>query len=58
MKRENLTTPIYAIGGIELQDIQQIINTGVYGIAISGLLTTSENKEKLVNEINKILYHA
>lgn len=58
MKKENLTTPIYAIGGIELQDIESIINTGVYGIAVSGLLTNAENKEHLVKEINKILYHA
>ena len=36
MKNENLTTPIYAIGGIELKDIEAIINTGIYGIAVSG----------------------
>lgn len=58
MKKSNLSTPIYAIGGIELQDIESIIYTGVYGIAVSGLLTYAENKEHLVNEINKILYHA
>jgi thiamine-phosphate pyrophosphorylase len=58
MKNENLSTPIYAIGGIELKDIESIINTGVYGIAVSGLLTHSNNKESLVKEINKILYHA
>ncbi len=58
MKKENLDTPIYAIGGIELNDIESIINTGVYGIAVSGLLTHADNKEQLVKEINKILYHA
>ena len=58
MKNENLSTPIYAIGGIELKDIESIITTGLYGIAVSGLLTHSNNKENLVKEINKILYHA
>ena len=58
MESENLTTPIYAIGGIELKDIESIINTGVYGIAVSGLITNSINKEHLVKEINKILSHA
>ena len=58
MRQENLSTPIYAIGGIELKDIESIINTGLYGIAVSGLLTHSNNKENLVKEINKILYHA
>jgi thiamine-phosphate pyrophosphorylase len=58
MKKGNLNTPVYAIGGIELKDIEQIITTGVYGIAVSGLLTHAANKENLVKEINKILYHA
>ena len=42
----------------KLKDIESIINTGVYGIAVSGLLTNAGNKEQLVKEINKILYHA
>jgi thiamine-phosphate pyrophosphorylase len=58
MKSDNLHTPIFAIGGIELKDIEAIMKTGVYGIALSGLLTNSNNKEALVKEINKILYHA
>lgn len=58
MKDQQLTTPVYAIGGIELQDIESIIKTGVYGIAVSGLITHSVNKESLVKEINKILDHA
>ena len=57
MKKENLNTPIYAIGGIELNDIESIINTGIYGVAVSGLITNSNNKKHLVKEINKILYH-
>lgn len=57
MKKENLSTPVYAIGGIEREDIKQIIATGVYGIAVSGLLT-GEGKNNLVKEINKILDHA
>ncbi len=58
MKKESLNIPIYAIGGIKLNDIQFIINTGVYGIAVSGLITNSTNKEYLIKEINKILYNA
>ncbi len=58
MKAEHLNTPVYAIGGIELNDIESVINTGVYGFAVSGLITNSNNKEHLVKEINKILYHA
>lgn len=58
MRDHQLSTPVYAIGGIELQDIESIMKTGVYGIAVSGLITNSNNKEHLIKEINKILYHA
>jgi thiamine-phosphate pyrophosphorylase len=58
MQEEKLTTPVYAIGGIEMDDIEGLMRTGVYGIAVSGLLTKSSNKEKLVKEITKILYDA
>lgn len=58
MKAEHLHTPVYAIGGIELKDIASLLNTGVYGIAVSGLITQSDQKETLVKEINHLLYHA
>lgn len=32
-------TPIIAIGGIDLVDITEIINTGIYGTAVSGAIT-------------------
>ncbi|MBU3011751.1 thiamine phosphate synthase [Polaribacter vadi] len=32
-------TPIIAIGGIELKDVSEIINTGIYGVAVSGTIT-------------------
>lgn len=58
MKHESIHIPVYAIGGIELNDIAPIIQTGVYGVAVSGLLTHSKNKSSLVKQINDILYHA
>jgi thiamine-phosphate pyrophosphorylase len=33
-------TPIIAIGGIDIYDVDAILDTGVFGIAVSGLLTT------------------
>ncbi|MBB5634143.1 thiamine-phosphate pyrophosphorylase [Pedobacter cryoconitis] len=48
--------PIIAIGGILTQDIGPIIETGIYGIAVSGLLTQQnnpvENISLLYQEIN------
>lgn len=58
MRAENLRTPVYAIGGITVKDVKEIMSTGVYGIAVSGLLTHAENKKQTVVELNKILYNA
>ncbi|HLP56479.1 MAG TPA: thiamine phosphate synthase [Fluviicola sp.] len=36
LKAENNPAPVYAIGGIEAADVNDILATGVYGIAVSG----------------------
>lgn len=33
------TPPIYAIGGIDYSDIETIIEAGIYGVALSGVIT-------------------
>jgi thiamine-phosphate pyrophosphorylase len=44
-------TPIIAIGGITLEDVPDILATGVYGIAASGELTKDFNKFNLFHKI-------
>lgn len=56
MKSENITTPVYAIGGITLENIESLMKTGVHGIAVSGMITKSLQKEKLVQQLNDKLY--
>ncbi|GIJ95193.1 thiamine-phosphate synthase [Capnocytophaga stomatis] len=49
LKKNNLSSPpIYAIGGIELGDISLLKKCGLYGVAISGLLT---EKPELLKQI-------
>lgn len=47
--------PIIAIGGITLNDVPEILETGIYGIAASGEITKDFNK---INRINKLLQTA
>ena len=54
-KDAKIDIPIVAIGGIELEDIPNIMQTGVHGIALSGLITRSHRKKELVTEINTFL---
>jgi thiamine-phosphate pyrophosphorylase len=56
MKTENIATPVYAIGGITFEDIESLVNTGIHGIAVSGMITKSLQKEKLVQQLNDKLY--
>ncbi|MDE0535708.1 thiamine phosphate synthase [Tenacibaculum sp. L6] len=46
------TTPIIAIGGITTENIPEIIDTGVYGVAVSGAITQNFNS---ISRFHKIL---
>ena len=52
MKAEGINLPIVAIGGITLNDIPEIMKTGVTGIALSGTILRAENP---VEETRKIV---
>lgn len=49
---DKIKIPIIAIGGIKLKDIDGLMSMGMYGIAVSGLITNSKNKKELIAEIN------
>lgn len=52
-ERAITAAPIYAIGGINLSDIQALKSMGVYGVALSGIIT---DRPQLINQIKKILH--
>ena len=56
LKQEQIKTPVYAIGGIQLEDVESIINTGIHGIAVSGLITKNDSKTELITALNEKLY--
>ena len=55
MKAEGIHLPIVAIGGITLEDIPAIMQTGVTGIALSGTILRAANPveetKKIVNQL-------
>ncbi len=51
MQAEGISIPIVAIGGIETDDIQQILATGVTGIALSGAVLRADNPVEKMKEI-------
>jgi len=48
--------PIYAIGGITLENVDDLVATGIHGIAVSGIITHSDHKSKIITELNEKLY--
>lgn len=42
--------PIYAIGGIIIDDVTALMNTGIYGVAVSGAITNHSNKKEWVQK--------
>lgn len=55
LKNKILNVPVLAIGGIEQKDINTLMQTGISGIAVSGMLTTDKNLEEKINTIKNIL---
>jgi thiamine-phosphate pyrophosphorylase len=56
MMVNNIQIPIYAIGGIEVENIDLLMQTGIHGIAVSSLITHSKNLPQLINQLNEKLY--
>lgn len=54
-KKLGITIPIIAIGGIETEDISSILETGMYGIAVSSLIAFSDQPDKEVSKIKELL---
>ncbi|NHN27966.1 thiamine phosphate synthase [Flavobacterium jejuense] len=50
MKENNISTPLIAIGGIQVEDVSALLKTGIHGIAVSGLLTQNPTITTTLNE--------
>lgn len=51
LKTNGISLPVYAIGGIQIKDIHPLMETGVSGIAVSSLISKSENKKETIRQI-------
>jgi thiamine-phosphate pyrophosphorylase len=56
LKELYIATPIYAIGGIEEYDLPPILQTGIYGVAVSGLITNHHHKKELLTNLNTLCH--
>jgi len=56
LRKKKISLPVYAIGGISDKDVDAIMETGTYGIAVSGMLTRESHKKELVEQLNHKLH--
>jgi thiamine-phosphate pyrophosphorylase len=56
MEQSKIEIPIYAIGGITLENVDTLIQTGIHGIAVSGIITKNDRKNILITQLNAKLY--
>jgi len=56
MEQAGIDIPVFAIGGILPGDITKILQTGIYGIAVSGVITNHPDKKQIVHAINSLIY--
>jgi len=56
--KHRIEVPIIAIGGIKLNDVKDIMNLGIYGVAIASAINSAFDKEgktrEFINEVNKV----
>ena len=50
MKHAGMQMPIVAIGGILPDDVPGLIEAGVYGVAVSGVITNAVDRKKVVEQ--------
>lgn len=51
LKEKGIQIPVIAIGGILLEDIPALLEAGVHGIAVSGLITQAADRSSVVRQI-------
>ena len=56
MKRLGLDLPVLAIGGIKSEHIESLMETGIYGIAVSSAINLAENPSEVLREFYKKIY--
>jgi thiamine-phosphate pyrophosphorylase len=51
----NSIIPIIAIGGIQIEDVQPLMNTGIHGMAVSSVINLADDKAKVISSFLELL---
>ena len=56
LEREPIDIPVIAVGGILLKDVEPLLKTGIYGIAVSSTVNLSLDPAGMIKEIYRTVY--
>jgi thiamine-phosphate pyrophosphorylase len=56
LERQPIEIPVIAVGGVQLKDIEPLMQTGIYGIAVSAAINLSFDPGAMVKEIYRKVY--
>ncbi|WP_276360063.1 thiamine phosphate synthase [Daejeonella sp. H1SJ63] len=56
MKALNIGLPILAIGGVKSEDTEALMQSGIYGIAVSSAINLAENPAEAIKDFYKKIY--
>ncbi len=56
MQEEQIDIPVLAVGGVALDDVEALLSTGIYGIAVSAAVNLAEEPAVAVREFYKGIF--
>lgn len=57
LKQQNIDLPVLAVGGVMLDDIDDLLKTGIFGIAASSAINQAENmREAYLDFYDKVIF--
>jgi thiamine-phosphate pyrophosphorylase len=56
LQRHQIELPVIAVGGIRINDVEALMQTGIYGIAVSAAVNLADDPAAAVKEIYKKIY--
>ncbi len=56
LEKAAVNIPVIAVGGIQLKDVEHLLQTGIYGIAVSSAINLSLNPAGMLKEFYRKMY--
>lgn len=55
LQEKGITLPVVAVGGIRLTDVEAILNTGIFGIAVSSAINQAESMSEAYHQFYNLV---